>query len=55
MLILSISKDFDELLQDSSLASVAALCKLRRIMVMAVDLSIMLIVTVLCTKHSRTY
>lgn len=54
MLILSISKDLHELLEDCGLTTVASLSKLCRIVIMAVDFIVMLIVAVLRSKNSRT-
>lgn len=54
MLILSISEDLDKLLKNCRLTSVALLSELGGVMIMAVDLSIVLIVAVLSTEHGRT-
>jgi hypothetical protein len=54
MLVDSISIDFDKLLENGRLASIATLSKLRRVMVMTVDLSLMLIVAVLGPEYSWT-
>ncbi len=53
MLILSISKNLDELLQNGSLAAVASLSELSRIVVVAVHLSFMFVVAILSPKHCR--
>lgn len=55
MLVLAISEDFDELLKDGCLAAIASLSELCRIMVMAINLSIVLIITVLRPKDRRTH
>ena len=44
VLIDSIAEDFDELLQDGSLTSIALLRKLGRVMVVAVDIAFVLVV-----------
>lgn len=54
MLVLAISKDLDELFQDRRMAAITSLCKAGRVMVMTVDLSSMLIVTVLGSKNRST-
>lgn len=54
MLILAVTEYFNKLFQYGCLASVAPLGKLRRIMVMTVDVSIMFVITVLCSKHGGT-
>jgi hypothetical protein len=54
MLVLTISKDLDELLQDGGLAAIASLCKLRRIVIMAINFSIVFVIAVLGTKDSGT-
>ena len=53
MLILAIPKDFYKLLEDSRLTPIAPLSKLGGIVVMAIDLTIMLIVAILCPKNGR--
>jgi hypothetical protein len=53
VLIGTISKDFNELLENSSLAAIATLRELRRVVVVAVHLAIMFVVTVLSAKDSR--
>lgn len=55
MLILTIAKYFDELLQDRGMATIAALGVLCRIMVVTKDSSVMLVVTILRAKHSRAH
>lgn len=54
MLVLAISEDLDELLQDCRLAAAAALSELRGVVVVAVDLAIMLIITILSPEHCWT-
>jgi hypothetical protein len=55
VLILTITKDFNKLFENSSLTAVAALSKLGRVMVVAVYVSFMFVVAVLSTKDGRTY
>ena len=55
MLILTITKYLNELFQDCCVATITFLCKLCRIVIMAINTAVMLIVTILCTKHGRTY
>jgi len=52
MLVLTVSKNLNKLLQNGSLATTAALGELCRVVVMAVDLALMLVVAILGTKHS---
>lgn len=53
MLILPITEYLNELLQYSSLAAITSLSELCRIMIVAIDVSIMLIVTVLSPENGR--
>jgi hypothetical protein len=53
VLIGTISKDFNKLLENSSLAAVATLRELRRVVVVAVHLAVMFVVAVLSAKDSR--
>lgn len=55
MLILTIAINLDKLLEDCCLTSETALSKLCRVMVMAVDLPLMLVVAVLRSKYGRTH
>lgn len=55
MLILPIAEYLDELLENSSVTAVASLRKLCRVMEMAIDLTIMFIITVLGAKDSWAY
>lgn len=55
MLILSITEDLDKLFEDGGLTAIASLCKLSRVVEMAVDLGIVFVVTVLGAKDSRAY
>ena len=55
MLILPISEDLHELLQNCCLAAVATLCKVRGIVVVTVYLPLVLVVTILSTKDSRAH
>ena len=54
MLILSISKDFDELLEDGGVTAIAPLRELCRIMIMAVHFAFVFVVTILRPKDCRT-
>jgi hypothetical protein len=51
VLILSISENLDELLQNGSLAAVASLSELSGIVIVAVDLSFMFVVAILSPKN----
>lgn len=53
VLILAVSKYFDKLLEDGSLAATATLGVLCRIVVMAVNMSIVLVVAILSAEDSR--
>lgn len=55
MLILSVPEDFDKLLQYSCVASVAFLREPGRIVVVAIDASLMFVITVLRPKYCWTY
>lgn len=55
MLVLTIAEDLDELLEDGRLAAIAPLRKLGRVVVVAVDAALVLIVAVRCTEHCGTY
>lgn len=50
MLVLAITEDLDKLLENGGMTSMAPLCKLGRIVEMAVDLALVFIVGVLCTE-----
>jgi hypothetical protein len=52
VLVLPVSEYFHELFQNCGLTSIAALRKLCRIVVMAVDFAFMLVVAILGTKDS---
>lgn len=54
MLVLAIAEYLDKLLKYCRLASVALLCKLGGVVVVAIDLPIVLVVAVLGAKDSRT-
>lgn len=54
MLVYAIPEDLDELLQNSGLTAGASLRKLRRVMVVTVDFSGVLIVAILCAEDRRT-
>lgn len=54
VLVLAVSKDLDELLQDGRLAAVTPLGELRRVVVVAVYVTIVLVVTVLRSKNRGT-
>jgi len=55
MLILTIPKYFHELFENCGLTSIAALGELSGIVEMAINLTIMLIVAVLCSKYCWAY
>ena len=55
MLILTISKNFHKLFENCGLTSIAALRELSGIVEMAKNLTIMLIVAVLCSKYRWAY
>jgi hypothetical protein len=50
MLVLTLPENLNELFQNRGVASVATLCELCRIVVVAIHTSIMLVITVLGTK-----
>jgi len=54
MLVLAVSVNLHELLEDRSLAAIASLRELRGVVVMAVDMAIVLVVTVLSAEDSGT-
>ncbi len=54
MLILTVPEDLHELLQDGCLASIASLREMRRVVIVTVHLSLMLIVAVLGTEDCGT-
>ena len=51
MLVLTVPKDLHKLLQNGHLASVAALCELCRVVVVAINVAVMLIIAVLRSKY----
>ena len=53
MLILAVSEDFNELLEDGCLATIAPLGELGRIVIVTVHSSVVLIIAVLRTEHGR--
>ena len=55
VLILSIPEDFDELFQDRSLTSIAALSELSGVVIVTIDLSIVLVVAILGAKYRRAH
>lgn len=55
VLILTVPKDFNELLEDCCLTSVASLSKPSRVMVMTIHLPLVLVVAVLSSKNRGTY
>jgi hypothetical protein len=55
VLVLTITEDLNELLENGGMTSITSLRKLCRIVVMAVDLTIMFIVTILRAKDGRAY
>ena len=54
MLILTVSEYLDKLLENGRLAATTTLGVLRRIVVMAVDMSVVLVVAILSAEDSRT-
>lgn len=54
MLVLTITKDLDKLLQNSGLTSIAALGELSGVVIMTIDPAIVLVIAVLRAKHSGT-
>ena len=54
MLILPISEDLNKLLQYRRLTSIASLSVSCRVVIMTEDLSVMLIIAILCSKDSWT-
>jgi hypothetical protein len=54
VLVLSIAKYLDKLFQNGNLAAVASLGELRRVVVVAVNVAVVLVVTVLRTKYRIT-
>lgn len=54
MLILPITVDLHELLENSVLAAIAFLCKSGRVVVMAVHFAFVLVIAVLSAKDGRT-
>lgn len=55
MLILPIAEDFDKLLQNRSMAAVATLGKLCRIVKVAIHFVFVLVIGVLRAKHCRAH
>jgi hypothetical protein len=55
VLVLTVSEDFHKLLENGGLAPVTALGELGRVVIVAVDIAVMFVVTVLGAKHCRTY
>jgi len=55
VLILTVPKDFHELLENRCLTSVASLGKLSRVMVMTIYLPLVLVVAVLSSENRGTY
>jgi hypothetical protein len=54
MLVLPISEDFNKLLQNGSLATTTFRGELCRIMIMAINLAVVLIIRILWSKYRRT-
>jgi hypothetical protein len=54
VLVLTVAEYFDKLLEDGIVASVTSLGKACRVVIVAEDVPIVLIVTVLRTEHGRT-
>lgn len=55
MLVLAVAEDFDKLLENCGLATIASLGELCGIMIMAINLSVMFVVAVLRSEHRWTY
>ena len=53
MLVLAIAINLNELLQNSCVAAIASLGKLCRVVVVAVNIAVMLVVAILGPEHSR--
>ena len=54
MLILAVSKDLDELLEDGSVTPIAPLRELCRVMIMAIYFAFVFVVAILGAKDCRT-
>lgn len=54
MLVLAVAVDFDKLFEDGGLAAIAPLRKLCRVMVVAVDAALVLVVAVRGAEYGRT-
>lgn len=54
VLVLAVPVNFHKLLENCSLAAIASLRKLRRVMVMTIHVAIVLVVAVLCAKDRGT-
>ncbi len=52
MLVLAVSEYLHKLLENCCMATITSLRKLGRVMIVTIDLSVVLVVAVLCTKHS---
>ena len=55
VLILAIAEDLDELLEDGRLTSIAPLREPCRVVVVAIDLAVVFIITVLSAEYGRTH
>ena len=53
VLVLTIPKDFDKLLQYGSLAAAAALGELRRVVIVTIYLTVVFVIAILRSKHCR--
>lgn len=55
VLVLAVAKDFNKLLENGRLAAITFLCKLGRVVIVAVDLTIVFIVAILRAKDGRAH
>jgi hypothetical protein len=53
MLVLAVAEDLNELLENGRLAAVAALCKSRRVVIVAVNVAVVFVIAVLRAEYSR--
>lgn len=55
VLILPVAENLHKLLQYGGLAAITSLCEARRVVVMTVDVSVVLVVAVLCAERRRAH
>jgi hypothetical protein len=53
VLVLSVAEDLHELLENGRLAAITALCELCRVVVVAIDIAVVLIVAILSAEDGR--